>query len=134
MERKTLAPKPFPPADAPYVQGVKVRGAEALIFVSAQVARDEQGRFVGEGDPEEQTRQVIRNIERVLKEAAAGLADVVKVTVFITDISYFPAVVRARAELFGETLPASSFAVVTSLSHPEFLVAMEAIAVKGEKT
>jgi enamine deaminase RidA (YjgF/YER057c/UK114 family) len=116
------------------VQGVTVRGAETLIFVAAQVALDAAGRVVGAGDPEEQTRQVIRNLQRVLEEASATLADVVKVTVFITDLAYFPAVSRVRAAHFGDSLPASSFAVVTSLSRPELLVAMEAIAAKGGRT
>lgn len=129
MERVSLNPQPFPSADAPYVQGVKVSGASTLIFIAAQVAYDAQKRFVGLGDPEAQTHQVIQNMQRVLAEANATLMDVVKVTAFITDPTYFEAVVRARAQYFIEPLPASSFAVVTALSRPELLVAMEAIAV-----
>lgn len=129
MERTTLTPKPFPEAEAPYAQGVKISGAGALIFVAAQVAFDERKQVVGSGDPAAQTHQVIRNLQRVLAQADASLADVAKVTVFITDAAYFQAVAETRAEYFKDPLPASSFAVVSALSRPELLVAMEAIAV-----
>lgn len=132
MERVTLNPLPFPEADAPYAQGVRVSGVGSLIFVAAQVAYDEEKRVVGDGDAVAQTHQVIRNIQRVLAEAGATLQDVVRVTVFITDADYFPFVVETRAQYFGDPLPASSFAVVSALSRPEFLVAMDAIAVLDE--
>jgi reactive intermediate/imine deaminase len=134
MEREPIAPLPFPEADAPYVQGVKVRGADTFIFVSAQVAYDERKRVVGPGDPAVQTHQALRNLARVLREAGATLSDVVKVTVFITDLAHFSAVARVRSEYFGENLPASSFSVVKSLSRAELLVAIDAIAVKGGET
>lgn len=132
MERLALNPQPFPTADAPYAQGVRVSGAGSLIFVSAQVAYDEEKRVVGEGDAAAQTHQVIHNIQRVLGEAGATLRDVVRVTVFITDADYFPFVVETRAQYFSDPLPASSFAVVSALSRPELLVAMDAIAVLNE--
>ena len=132
MERVTLRPLPFPEADAPYAQGVRISGAKSLIFVAAQVAYDEQKRVVGTGDASAQTHQVIRNIQRVLAEAGAGLEDVVRVTVFITSADYFPSVVKVRGQYFRDPLPASSFAVVSALSRPELLVAMDAIAVQND--
>lgn len=132
MERVVLSPLPFPEADAPYAQGVRVSGAGSLIFVAAQVAYDERKRIVGDNDPEAQTHQVIQNIKRVLAEAGATLQDVVRVTVFITDSAYFRAVADTRAKYFRDPLPASSFAVVSALSRPELMVAMDAIAVLNE--
>ena len=108
-------------------------GTGRLITVSGQVSCDEHGTPVGEGDPAAQTRQVFANISRCLAEAGATLADVIKLTYFVTDIAYLPAVRIARDECIDTTRPPASSAVaVTALFSPDYLVEIEALAVIPE--
>ncbi|MFD0276078.1 RidA family protein [Kitasatospora sp. NPDC127111] len=120
-----------PPGVAPgtgYTQVVS--GTGRLVAVSGQVAFDEQRRLVGAGDPKAQARQVFENLSRCLAAAGAGFADVVKLTYFVTDMAFMPAVREARDEHFGATpLPASSAMQVAALFLPEVLIEIEALAV-----
>ena len=89
------------------------------IYVSGQVPFDTEGRLVG-GDIADQTDQVIDNLERVLHEAGASLADVVKTTVYLSDVKRdFAGMNEAYARRFGANLPTRS------------TVEVEAIAVVG---
>ncbi|MEV0535464.1 RidA family protein [Kitasatospora sp. NPDC050463] len=119
-----------PPGVAPatgYTQ--VVTGTGRLVAVSGQVAFDEQRRLVGVGDPKAQARQVFENLSRCLAAAGAGFADVIKLTYFVTDIAFMPAVREARDEYVGSTpLPASSAMQVAALFLPEVLIEIEALA------
>lgn len=99
-----------------------------LVVVSGQVSRDIDGELVGRGDAEVQTRQVFDNLRRVLQAAGSGFEDVVRLTVFATEMSVRAAVHRVREELFDEPRPASTFLVVAGLADPDFLVEIEALA------
>ena len=88
---------------------------------------DASGNVVGEGDAEAQTRQVMANIRDVVSAAGAKMEDVAKITCFITDIAYYPAYSKVRAETWPKDPPASSTVVVTGLVRPEFVVEVEAI-------
>ncbi|WP_328464369.1 RidA family protein [Streptomyces sp. NBC_00448] len=101
------------------------------VVVSGQVPVDADGTLVGEDDAEAQVRQVFANLATVLDAAGADLADVVKITVFLTDIgSDLPAFRRVRDEHFDPArLPASSLVQVSALVHPAFRVEIEAMAV-----
>jgi 2-iminobutanoate/2-iminopropanoate deaminase len=110
-----------------YSAGWEVTGGR-LIFVSGQIPWDSEGRTVGPGDIEAQTRQVYENIRGVLAEAGATLDDVVKVTIFLRDIRYRDVVNRIRSELFKPPYPASTQVAVASLVDPEWLVEIEATA------
>lgn len=102
-----------------------------LVVVSGQVARDADGRLVGQGDVAAQTRQVFANLDAVLRAAGCGPDDVVKLTVFVTDRSARAAVSRVRDEIFTEPRPASTFLVVAGLADPDLLVEIEALAWLG---
>ena len=108
--------------------GVKV-GAGNLIFVSGQVARNAAGEIVGEGDIRAQTRQAIENVKAVLEAAGATIDDIVKVTVFVTDVTQLAAIHEVRAEYFKRDYPASTLVEVKGLVSPELLIEIEAIAV-----
>jgi 2-iminobutanoate/2-iminopropanoate deaminase len=111
-----------------YSHVVTVEGRR-LIFVAGQLARDRDGNVVGKGDMRAQIRQVGENIKTALAAAGAGLADVVKTTTFVTDIDEFLRHVDVRMEYFGAALPTSTTVEVRRLSHPDFLVEVEAMAV-----
>ena len=120
-----LAPRAKP---VPFSMGVKVGDT---IYVSGHVAQDANGEVVGKGDMAAQTRQVFANIEAVLAEAGATLEDVVKITTYITNMSAYAAFSAVRAELFPNAGMASATVAGAVLVSDDFMVEVEAIAVKG---
>ena len=106
--------------------------AKRTIYVSGQLARNAQGNIVGKGDMATQLRQVGENIKTALAAANATLDDIVKITTFTTDIDEFFKHVDIRAEYFGKALPASTAVEVRRLSHPDFVVEIEVVAVTAE--
>jgi len=100
-----------------------------LLFVSGVVPVDGDGRVVGGDDIVEQARQVFRNMGEVLAAAGASFADVVKVTVFLTDVDDRPLVNPVRQEVFGETRPASTLVEISRLAVPGARIEVEAVAV-----
>ncbi len=109
------------PAFAPGVQ------IGELLFISGQVAQDNEGNLVGPGDGEAQTRHIMSRIQTIAEAAGASMRDVVKITTFLTDLAVYPAFSRVRAETFPNSPPASSTVIVVGLVRPEFLVEVEAI-------
>jgi 2-iminobutanoate/2-iminopropanoate deaminase len=99
-----------------------------LLFVSGVVPVDAGGELVGGDDVVEQARQVFRNMAAVLTAAGAGPADVVKVTVFLTDVDDRPRINPVRAEFFGATRPASTLVEVSRLAVPGARIEVEAVA------
>jgi 2-iminobutanoate/2-iminopropanoate deaminase len=94
-----------PKAVGPYSQGMIV---DNVVYVSGQLPIDPStGNFV-EGDIQDMTRQCIRNIEAILKEAGTSLDKVVKTTIFVADLANFSAINETYAEFFGESAPARS--------------------------
>ena len=114
--------------------GIMSHGVEVpvgkMVFVSGQVARDLDGNVVGVGDIYAQTRQVLHNMQAVLEESEATMDDVVKVTVFVTNLEeHLVASHEVRSEFFKNGYPASSLVEVSRLVHKDFLIEIEAIAV-----
>jgi 2-iminobutanoate/2-iminopropanoate deaminase len=99
-----------------------------LLFVSGVVAVDADGNLVGGDDVVAQTRQVLENLRRVLAAAACGSEDVVKVTIFLTDVDDRPRINPLRQEFFGATRPASTLVEVSRLAVPGAKVEIEAVA------
>ncbi|WP_030242440.1 MULTISPECIES: RidA family protein [unclassified Streptomyces] len=132
MSELTRIPAPEGVAPASQYSHV-VLGTGRFVAVSGQLALDESGRLVGEGDPAAQARQVFENLRRCLAAAGAAFDDVVKLTYFVTDMAHLPAVRAARAEhIPDDRLPAASAVQVAALVSPEFLMEIEAFAVVAE--
>jgi 2-iminobutanoate/2-iminopropanoate deaminase len=98
-----------------------------LLFVSGVAPLDVEGRLVGPGDPVAQTRQIFLNLERVLEAAGASFADVLKVTVFLTDVGDRTKINPVRQEFFGAARPASTLIGVRELAVPGMRVEIEAV-------
>ena len=100
-----------------------------LLFVSGIVAVDEDGRLVGADDVVAQAQQVFENMRVVLTAAKCTFADVVKVTIFLTDVDDRPLINPLRQEVFGEARPASTLVEVSRLAVPGAKIEIEAVAV-----
>ena len=134
---KTIYPLPGggmrgdPPVQVAFSNGVKASGGE-LLFISGQLGRDENNQIVGVGDIGAQTRQILKNIKKLIETAGGTMNDIEKVTVFITDMSLFREIHEARMEFFHpDHLPASTMVEITRFTSPEALIEIEAVAVIG---
>jgi 2-iminobutanoate/2-iminopropanoate deaminase len=99
-----------------------------LVWVSGQLAFDEQNRLVGPGDVRAQTEQCLINIQRQLEQLDGSLADVVQVTVFVRDITQLASIHEVRLRYFSEPLPTSTLVAVSGFVHPEALIEINAVA------
>jgi 2-iminobutanoate/2-iminopropanoate deaminase len=99
-------------AGAPYTPGIK---SGRLVFVSGQVPVDPATRQVVQGEFEDRVRQCVANVQTVLKAAGATLDDVVKVTVFLTDMDCFARLNAVYSQYWGATKPARSCVSVAGL-------------------
>ena len=100
-----------------------------LLFVSGIVPVDGSGEVVGGGDVVAQAGQVFENMRAVLAAGGAGPGDVVKVTVFLTDVDDRAAINPARQEFFGSARPASTLVEISRLAVPGAKIEVEAVAV-----
>ncbi|MGQ9502894.1 MAG: RidA family protein [Anaerolineae bacterium] len=112
MSRRIITTEQAPSAIGPYSQGVQ---AGNLIFTAGQGPVDPATGQLIAGSIEEQTRQTLRNIEAILAAAGCTMADVVKTTVFLVDMSDFKAMNSVYAEFFPVAPPARSTVQVSAL-------------------
>lgn len=100
-----------------------------VLRISGHVSQSATGETVGKGSMEAQTRQVLANIRDVLAHVGGTMADVVKVTVFVTDVAEISTIHDVRREFFDKPYPASTLVQVAQLIDPDWLIEIEAVAV-----
>ncbi|MDD5218972.1 MAG: RidA family protein [Candidatus Bipolaricaulis sp.] len=111
MKREAIRTEKAPGAVGPYSQGM---GAGQFVFTSGQIPLTPGGEMV-RGDIQSAARQALSNVESILVAGGASMNDVVKVTVFLTNMADFAAVNQVYAERFKEPFPARSAIQVVRL-------------------
>ncbi len=123
--KKVISSSKAPGAIGPYSQAIEAGG---MVFVSGQLPIDAATGVMPEGI-EAQARQSLQNIKSILETAGLSMADVVKTTVFLADMSLFAEMNKVYASFFSEAFPARSAVAVKGLPK-EALVEIECIAVR----
>ena len=111
-----------------YSPAVITQGGTIVWLAGQTVLEDSAGKSLA-GDFDGQVREVFARLGRTLAEAGGKLADMVTMTVFITDGRYGDRFVQLRREIFGDNFPASALITVTGLARPGMLVEVQGIAV-----
>ena len=109
-------PKAVPAPIRPYYSTCVRVESGALLFVSGQLGSDTDGRMVGGGDVKAEAEQALLNIRRIVEEHGATMADVVKVTVYVTDLDYLDQIAPVRMKYFPADGPASVIVEVSALA------------------
>jgi 2-iminobutanoate/2-iminopropanoate deaminase len=109
-------------------QAWSVSGPGRMIFTSGLTSRDGTGAVVHLGDIRGQTRQVLENLSLILAEDNATLADVIKVTIYLRNLSEFDAFQEVRNAYFPQNPPAATMVTISSLADERLLVEIEAVA------
>jgi len=122
-----LGGDPPSPWEGPFGFSRVVRVGD-VVLVGGTTAIDPSGAVIGE-TPYEQTVEILRKIEHELGRVGAGLADVVQIRAYVTDISRAEDVGRAHGAAFAEVRPLMTMVEVSGLIDPRMLVELEAVAV-----
>ena len=109
-----------------YSRAVKVG---SVIEVTGTVASGDDGKVVGRDDPYAQTKFIYEKIDAVLRRAGASMADVVRVRMFVTDISKWQEYGKAHSEVFREIKPCNTMVEVSALIEQDYLIEIEATAI-----
>jgi enamine deaminase RidA (YjgF/YER057c/UK114 family) len=114
----------------PYAHAVRV---DKTVYTSQLPALDEQERSVAVGDFRGQAQKVFANLAAVLRAAGAEMRDIVRINSYITDVRYEPILREVRRAALGDARVALSLSVVGGLQRPEFLIAIDAVAVVDDE-
>ena len=122
--RRVTSPQVAEPAPGTWSNCLVVNG---VAYISGMVARDNNGKVIA-GDEYQQAKLSFAKIRNLVEAAGGTMADVVKITIFVTDITQREKVWRARREVFAGDFPASTLVQVAALAEPSVKVEIEAIA------
>ena len=125
--RRVRSPAVPEPAPGTWSNCLVVNG---VAYVAGMIASDKDGNIL-EGDEYEQAKAIFAKIRHLIEAAGGAMADVVKVSIFVTDIKQREKVWRARREVFSGDFPASTLVQVAALAQPSVKVEIEAVAYLG---
>ena len=112
-----------------YSQAIRVTGAQTILFLAGQVPYAPDGTVNHRGDFTAQARQVFGAVKSLVEAGGGTLANVVKITTYVTDVRYRMDFRVVRDEFFGQRGPASTMVQISALASPDYLIEIEAIAV-----
>lgn len=124
MSVDVLVPKGGSTFNLPLSPGLK---SDDFIFVSGQVPFDQEGNLVGKGDVKKQTEQVLKNVEAVLASGGATLGNVLKVVIYLRDVSHFQDVNEVYKKFFKGIYPART-TIGADLALDDMLIEIDVIA------
>lgn len=129
MLKEIVNPKELGTPLSKYSHAVVVNvGSAKLIFVTGQQALDSHGKVVAPSDISAQTEYVFESVHKILASCGATFRDIVKVTIFVTDMKLYPKVAEIRNKYFTDSPPASTLVEVKGLVSKESLIELEVIA------
>ena len=112
MKKKIIATPKAPAAIGPYSQAIRIGD---FLYTSGQISLDPESMEMITGDIEVETEKVLKNIEAILKEDGLNLNNIIKTTVYLTDLSEFTRMNKVYEKFFSETKPARACVQVTAL-------------------
>ena len=127
MEKNQINPWSWQDAFG-FSQAWKVNGAGTLLFISGQTSISANGEVLHSGDFAAQTRLTFENLKTVLQASGASLGDIVKLSVFVTDMGMLETYGAVQAEFFPAEKPAQTLVQVSALALPDLMIEVEAIA------
>jgi len=129
MGKKEIRSPRLPAPSGHFAQAIEVQANGRLVFISGMVAKGVDGKVVGAGDIEAQTRQVCENVKAAVEAAGGTLANVCRVDVYVRNMENLAPIHKVRREYFPSPPPASTLVEVSKFTHPDYLIEMNAIAV-----
>jgi 2-iminobutanoate/2-iminopropanoate deaminase len=131
MNKQKINSKEFAERMGAYSHGYKIEIGDAiLIFTTGQIAMDKEGNVLYPDDPAKQAEFVYESLQKILSEAGASLDDVIKATVFVTDMDDFTKISKVRNKCFKNSEPVSTLVEVKKLVKDGCRVEIEVVAVK----
>lgn len=111
-----------------FSQATMIEARGRLVFISGMLAKDAQGKILGRGDIEAQTRQVCENLKAAVEAAGGTMADICRVDVYVRNMEHFDTIHKVRREYFPAPAPASTMVEVCKFTTPDALIEINAIA------
>ncbi len=115
-----------------YSAAVITEGGRIVWLAGQTATADDAGKSLA-SDFEGQTRQVFKMLNATLEKAGSKLADMVQMTVFVTDVRYGDRFTQIRREIFGDDFPGSALITITALANPDAKIEIQGFAVIGSK-
>lgn len=132
MEKKIHDPAGLASPGGRFSHVVKITSPKTLVFLAGQTSSDSSGNVVGKDNFAEQADQVFKNIEVALASENLTFADVVKVTMYVTDMKYRSELHEARSRYIKGVPPASTLVSITALAHPDYMLEIEVVAASDQ--
>ncbi|HWI38086.1 MAG TPA: RidA family protein [Burkholderiales bacterium] len=129
MPKKEIRSPKLPAPSGHFAQAIEVEAKGRLVFISGMVAKGADGKVVGIGDIEAQTRQVCENVKAAVEAAGGTMDDICRVDVYVRNMEQFDRIHKVRREYFKGPPPASTMVEVSKFTSPDYLIEMNAIAV-----
>ena len=128
MRKKEIRSSKLPAPSGHFAQAIEIEAKGRLVFISGMVAKGADGKVVGIGDIEAQTRQVCDNVKAAVEAAGGTMDDICRVDVYVRNMEHFDKIHKVRREYFKAPPPASTMVEVTKMTSPDYLIEISAIA------
>ena len=131
MKKREIRSNKLPAPSGHFAQAIEVEAKGRLVFISGMVAKGADGKVVGAGDIEAQTRQVCENVKAAVEAAGGTMDDICRVDVYVRNMEHFDKIHAVRREYFKAPAPASTMVEVSKFTSPDYLIEINAIALIG---